>query len=214
MPNWIENALYVKAKNQQEIFDFIRTKDCPDHDEHGVATGQTFDLLFDFSKVVPIPNLTYATERVEAWGCKWNPTDTHYFVCTSDPHAGQQALAFDTPWSPPYGVLVALSEKFPEAEFTVYSFGVNECFFNRVCLTDGISAYVCRECGTVGQEEQNICGKCLTAYDPSDKEETFELADALYHELIGRLHDLETAEREAHNEQLSPKKEAKLETRS
>jgi hypothetical protein len=81
-------------------------------------------------------------------------------------------------------------------------------------MEDDIHAYVCHECGTVGQSEQDTCGSCLAVYDPRDKDEIFVLADALYPELVGRLHDLETTEKDAHAARSLETKKAKLETQS
>lgn len=45
------------------------------------------------------------------WGCKWNASNTYL---SSD----RKVIEFETPWSPRFPVIVALSKKFPELKIT------------------------------------------------------------------------------------------------
>ena len=56
--------------------------------------------------------LTWYEWRLEYWGTKWNASEYHL-----DPENGE--VWFETAWSHPYPVIIALSQQFPDCVFSV-----------------------------------------------------------------------------------------------
>jgi len=51
---------------------------------------------------------------VANWGCKWNATNLEV---DSDSYEDEAVIEFNTPWSPPTPILLALREQYPTLEF-------------------------------------------------------------------------------------------------
>lgn len=76
---------------------------------------------FSFAKILPVryrDGGCPATQQAETWGTKWDLTEEE-----SREVANQLIevgiASFDTAWSPPIGVIKALSARFPDDEFTL-----------------------------------------------------------------------------------------------
>jgi hypothetical protein len=80
----------------------------------------------DFRKLLPCPHdATMHTDdlwynwRMSHWGCKWTAYDTRI---TENTRTGGFSASFETPWSPPYGLLAYLTREYPglqiELDFT------------------------------------------------------------------------------------------------
>jgi hypothetical protein len=69
----------------------------------------------DFRKLMPCPHdatmhlddLWY-NWRMSHWGCKWTAYEARI---TDNPHTGGISASFETPWSPPYGLLAFLTRE-------------------------------------------------------------------------------------------------------
>ena len=110
MPNWCSNAIYVKGP-----------KVSLDALENLLKTGET---EFDFNLFLPYPqefkvlpdeghNQGGYDWCVENWGTKWNASDPsreHPNYNTYD----YIAIWFESAWSPPLGVVQAMSKKFQD----------------------------------------------------------------------------------------------------
>ncbi|WP_299821429.1 hypothetical protein [uncultured Jannaschia sp.] len=53
--------------------------------------------------------------RVAVWGCKWPAQDVEV-----DVDRDRAAISFDTPWSPPEGVIAALRTRFPDLHIAAF----------------------------------------------------------------------------------------------
>lgn len=117
MPNWVNNDVYIKA-NDEDLRAFA--------DKH-IVNGN-----FDFATIIPWnTELTeeeyHGTEEIklrdgsiaytggkwyewnnENWGTKWNAHQTNVEVFLETGF-----LCFDTPWSPPVGIMDALAKMYP-----------------------------------------------------------------------------------------------------
>lgn len=67
------------------------------------------DVFLDFEKVLPVPpvkarppNVSWVDWTNEHWGCRGN---------SYDGYAQDEGISFNTPWSPPVGVIVALAKR-------------------------------------------------------------------------------------------------------
>lgn len=129
MPNHVTNILHAP----KEVLDFL----IPDKI---VTDWQDKPILVDFGKVLPAPpddDPVFTCERSEYkndagevtgvgygligyspldwmrqhWGTKWNAYDTV--------RMSETELRFDTAWSHPYPVILALSERFPDSQIVV-----------------------------------------------------------------------------------------------
>ena len=137
MPNWCQNELSVRADESaliEKIKSFLSGKD---------EDGE--DIAIDFNKVLPMPaelDGTHAPSfnetdeqkaenqrlieaygfdnwydwRCENWGTKWNAF--HARLDYED--EGELKYSFGTPWVPPEGIIKALRNKFPDADFTLF----------------------------------------------------------------------------------------------
>lgn len=109
MPNWIKNKVHID--NSQAI------EDCISIDEDG-------DKYFDFNKVVEMPKELENTQvtirpfgggvtnnwyfwRLENWGTKWNSQRTKII--------DNQHILFETAWSMPHEIFLALSKKISDS---------------------------------------------------------------------------------------------------
>lgn len=122
MPNWVCNKVHIG--NSQAI------KDCISIDEDG-------DKFFDFDKIVKMPKELENTQvtirpfgenvtknwyfwRLENWGTKWNSQRTKII--------DNQHILFETAWSMPHEIFLALSKKYQtrvEVEYADEDLGYN-----------------------------------------------------------------------------------------
>jgi hypothetical protein len=118
MPNHVTNVLSIISDDKvrvQQIFETIQD------DEIGKYS-------IDFKKIIPIPHDIYQGElgptekeiygennwydwNIKNWGTKWGA----YAMPSSQ--SNEKTIYFDTAWSTPFPVIVALSKKFPEETF-------------------------------------------------------------------------------------------------
>lgn len=126
-PNWCSNDLYVEGS--KESIDAFQ------------ALLKTGEGDFDFNLFIPYPSkyeeldmLREQAEKdgvewdklpkdgynqggydwcIENWGTKWNAYEASIERTSDESMSGW----FDTAWSPPLGVLQAMSEKFPDIKF-------------------------------------------------------------------------------------------------
>ena len=122
MPNHVRNVLTVSSgtpdigKIREEVA--IRDDD-----------GKPVLGTIDFERIVPMPKEIFRGPlgevemqkyghnnwydwSIEHWGTKWNAYDFG--------DGGEQSIIFSTAWNTPEKVLIALSEKYPDAVFRVY----------------------------------------------------------------------------------------------
>ena len=124
MPNWCENELRIDGTSEdvEKVFEFIKTE----------------KSIFDFNQLIPYPQeytemddeaATLGYEEfhkkygenakdgynsggynwcIKSWGTKWN-------ACS--PRREGDAMIFDTAWSPPQPVVIALAKMFPTVSF-------------------------------------------------------------------------------------------------
>lgn len=63
------------------------------------------DTFLDFEKILPVPpeaDEEWIDWTNEHWGCRGN---------SYDGHVSDEGISFETPWSPPIGVIVALAKR-------------------------------------------------------------------------------------------------------
>lgn len=104
MPNHILNRIAIeKQEKYLEVVEFMKSK------EHS----------FDFNNLVPMPekiilsmgkNDDWYQWSVENWGTKWNAYDIEKW---------ENIIEFQTAWSHPYPVIVAMSKRFPDVTFNI-----------------------------------------------------------------------------------------------
>lgn len=148
MPNWCDNELYIVGEEEQ-ILEFLEFAKSDDYYQNGEI------CLLDFNKFVPQPSDDELEKmydntkgsmpgwykwRVDNWETKWNSYDPRVEEVWNDTYC----VRFNTAWSPPIPVVLAMSEKFPRLEFDLRYF---ECGvgFNGM--------FVCKN-GTVIREGQ------------------------------------------------------------
>lgn len=162
MPNWVRNN--VEFGNKQVINDLIN--------EHGE---------FDFNKIIPMPEILedenkdkfdkmtqeerllflkdnddcadWYSWRIHFWGCKWNASETvvHH----------ENFVSFDTPWSMPEEVYVAISKKYQTTVRVEFADEV-------IAENSGVAVY---ENGKLVEYEQGDEDFCDKIWGWSDKEE-------------------------------------------
>jgi hypothetical protein len=164
MPNWCENDLTITgpSKDVDAFFEFAKGKMKPED-------GEEQELLLDFNKFVPMPETitrdmiteepwrTWMEDthrgddelwwywRVQHWGTKWQPQGCQFTEDGWDnPVERCETITFDTAWSPPLPVVLAMSKKFPTLEFDLR-------YFESGCAFNGM--YVCKG-GEVTCEEE------------------------------------------------------------
>ena len=111
MPNWCQNEVTVIGDTQAEILEFKK-----------YVTDGRYDFVFD--AIIPMPeNIKETTHNhletnshpnwynwsIENWGTKWDADD----VQSVDTDKTTIVYYFDTAWSPPEPICVALRTKFP-----------------------------------------------------------------------------------------------------
>lgn len=133
IPNWVKNKIVFDSENdlKEALVQLGHFKESNDYYE---------ERNFSFTWVVPYPEtkeeciekygIECVTEDPEKdhigvddekpwlnwyvfnnkfWGCKWDASEVHF--------DGQGTLYFDTPWSPPESLILALAEKLPDIPF-------------------------------------------------------------------------------------------------
>jgi hypothetical protein len=133
------NKLDIKGDTKKivELFEFIETK----------------DSKFDFNKIIPLPveeEENWYHWRVNNWGTKWFPDNVEKSIETN-----YAEISFWTAWSPPSGIINALSEKFPELRFILW---YEECGMD-------FSGYQIWENGVCVDEDEDEFNTYWTSYD-------------------------------------------------
>ena len=112
MPNWCQNRLSVSNLSDAFI-DFLKDN------------GFSFQAILPIEKVKGIEeNLV---EQEALWGTKWD-LDEEEFAQVAFELIENNVVEFNTAYSPPLGVIEALSEQFPEVDFKLDYFEVS-CWF-------------------------------------------------------------------------------------
>ena len=111
MPKWCMNTLVVRGEPQQleALLEQWAEDDRKFHDNQEVTS-------FTFHSFVPEPHQTEESEdwdghywRLENWGTKWDASSVD--IDTENLDAGEVRIHFDTAWSPPTPVILALQEQ-------------------------------------------------------------------------------------------------------
>lgn len=123
MPNWCSNYLTGPAdilkefisvrENGEEYFDFNKIVPMPAHqpDLNKPNPFWTGDLGSEQKKLYGQNN--WYDWAFKNWGTKWN-------ACYSDVDSVESGfVSFETAWSPPIGIINALSELYPEETFAL-----------------------------------------------------------------------------------------------
>ena len=67
------------------------------------------------AQVEALPYMCGHDWRVAVWGCKWSAQDVEV-----DVDRDRATISFDTPWSPPEGVIAALRARFPDLHIVAF----------------------------------------------------------------------------------------------
>ena len=97
MANDCYNYLEAPDGDLSLIADYISTRK--------VQWSKLPDTFLDFEKILPVPakaKKKYIDWTDEHWGCRGN---------SYDGHAQDEGISFETPWSPPVGVIVELAKR-------------------------------------------------------------------------------------------------------
>ena len=133
MPNWCDNILTIDGP-KDKMDDLFR------------AIGIVDNKLWDFDKLILTPPALLSQTcpikddeqkkrniemfghedwwywRIANWGCKW-PVEINEIDKTDlEGDKYSMRIAFDSPWSPPTGIMRFLFETFPEVDYTLYYF--------------------------------------------------------------------------------------------
>lgn len=107
MPNWCENRVTIRgaAEKLAEI----------------TAALMNETQMFSFARILPMPDDRKGSVMIEGWYSwrisHWNTKwDAYAPVLTEEP--GKLIYDFDTAWSPPTPVIVALAKQFPDVHVT------------------------------------------------------------------------------------------------
>jgi hypothetical protein len=151
MPNWCNNILTVSEPSaelvkylQEEGFSFDKIKPMPPELKEG-------DGWYDWA--------------VENWGTKWDLDENP--LLPDSLQEKEISFWFSTAWSPPMGVIEALSEKFPNDHFLLQYLEMGMGFCGEACFSDG--SIVDNQSG----EEKEVAkfAKEIFGYeDPEDEE--------------------------------------------
>ena len=137
MPNWCNNILTIQNPST-ELAEYLKTEG------------------FSFDKIKPTPpemlddeNHSWYGWRVDNWGTKWD-IDEEFMDVSEYANDKEICFGFDTAWSPPMGVIEALSEKFPEDHFLLQYLEMGVGFGGEARFSDG--SCVDSEFGDDGEE--------------------------------------------------------------
>jgi hypothetical protein len=121
MPNWCNNILTI-SEPSTELVEYLKTEG------------------FSFDKIKPMPPELKEGDgwydwAVENWGTKWDLDENPLLP---DSFQDKEILFdFDTAWSPPMGVINALSEKFPDDHFVLQYLETGMGFCGEASFSDG-----------------------------------------------------------------------------
>ena len=115
--------------------------------------------------------------RIANWGCKWDIGEDVQVISLEETaiHIG-----FDTPWSPPVGVMQKLCERFPDIELSL-SYAETGCWFAGQVLGSSGQA---EDCPVLEEEVKSFCTQHFgTEFDDEEdceeeREESQKNADA------------------------------------
>jgi len=161
MPNWCYNRLVIggDGKEVKKVLNFVQGK----------------NGILDFNKIIPMPKeiedstkestidaITLQQKKqnkkpeskkgmpswyewsVQNWGTKWNCSEA------SLESTNPVTIRFDTAWSPPVPVIVALGAMFPKVSLHCHLSGTPDFFFpkqNLALFVDGCFWHGCSRCG-------------------------------------------------------------------
>ena len=121
MPNWCNNILTISEPSaelvkylQEEGFSFDKIKPMPPELKEG-------DGWYDWA--------------VENWGTKWDLNENPFLFDSISEN--EISFWFDTAWSPPMGVIEALSEKFYKDHFVLQYLEMGMSFCGEASFSDG-----------------------------------------------------------------------------
>lgn len=163
MPNHITNIVKITGPVDRltQFQQHVSSTDNPEMDVSGNPTGETFDLIFDFDKIVPQPDEVkesigssgatplWYTWCCENWGTKWNAY-RQGFDGTND----SLRYKFDTAWDCPFPIFEKLFNLYPDLRFYIEfadedigsNCGIIEFSGDQPTFTDktGDEAFACR----------------------------------------------------------------------
>ena len=123
IPNWCDCELTIKGDKAE----LRRFKEFA----YAISPGNTEFEPLDFNQFVPQPPEVVASVtdehaqrplwyewRVKNWGTKWGPRiEDDYIIRDRIENSGRLMYKFDTAWSPPTPVVLAMSRMFSTLEF-------------------------------------------------------------------------------------------------
>ena len=138
MPNWAENDLIVRGpkkdmeKMVEECFSDEDGAKCPDFNkivpyptkfsDMDKAAEPIMDAIMKGTHKGPMPKDGFNSGGydwcIKNWGTKWDAKDARKFSVS----ANTLKVTFDTAWSPPKPVILALAKKYPTLEITLKSY--------------------------------------------------------------------------------------------
>jgi hypothetical protein len=161
MPNWVSNTLRIIAESEGEYNDIVNTLATPIISKNSEDEFVDEPTEFSFQNILFVSRDKYeeyfttngySPEKgktgdthynwynwnVMYWGCKWDACDVEV---EKDPRDFSVIYRFNTPWSPPTHVMVALSEQFPNAIVNLeyeeeQGWGGEMCFQHGSCVQD------------------------------------------------------------------------------
>jgi hypothetical protein len=149
MPNWCENELQIEGEKERlnEVMEFFKN-------EKG-------EVEFDFNKLIPYPEEYQKMDDegdgicgkgfnsggyewcCKNWGTKWNACEINLDDSNME-FSGYIEYSFDTAWSPPKPVILALTKKFPKLK-------IYHRYFECGAAYNGLAVY---ENGILVKEEE------------------------------------------------------------
>ena len=128
MPNWCENVLTIKTKDEKVLKQILETiKGQQDND------GEIIELVIDFQKIIPRPKSeenNWFDWNCANWGTKWN-ADSGFL--------NKNTISFFTAWTPPEPIVKKLSEMFPNVSFSMKFTEPGDRFYGRYEYKNGIA---------------------------------------------------------------------------
>ena len=118
------------------------------HEKYKETYSTFADFTASFASKYPVDMMKLSDEAIQKygcddwyswnnkyWGCKWdaNPIDDEY-------EDGVEEIRFETPWSPPEGVIKRIAEMFPDENWTWHS-DEESCAFSVDFHPDGSGGY-------------------------------------------------------------------------
>ena len=106
MPNDCYNYLEAPDGDLSLIADYFSTAKRP--------YSSLPDTFLDFEKIIPVPpeaKDNWCEWTNEHWGCRGN---------SYDGYVSDEGIGFETPWSPPIGVIVALAKRIGKSLRLIY----------------------------------------------------------------------------------------------